>query len=94
MFREIFAAEGHARATPFFSAGGWDDTNCWGSLESGKADALLFGRYFTSNPDLVNRLRRGLPLSPYDRSRFYGPFQDPHVGYTDYPTWEAEQQKS
>lgn len=85
VFREIFGD------TPFFSAGGWDDTNCWGVVEGGKADALLFGRYFISNPDLVDRLRRGLPLSPYNRSRFYGPFEDGHVGYTDYPKWEVQQ---
>lgn len=79
---------------PFFSAGGWDDGNAWGVIEGGAADALLFGRYFISNPDLVERLRRGLPLSPYDRSRFYGPFpDDPHVRYTDYPTWEEEQKQ-
>ncbi|KAL4977182.1 hypothetical protein BDW66DRAFT_159038 [Aspergillus desertorum] len=78
-FREIFGD------TPFFSAGGWDQTNSWGVLESGRYDALLYGRYFTSNPDLVERLRTGTPFAPYDRSRFYGPFKDNRVGYTDYP---------
>lgn len=88
IFRAIWAD------TPFLSGGGFNDTNCWGVLESGACDALVLGRYFISNPDLVERLRKGLPLAPYDRSRFYGPFpEDPHVGYTDYPTWE-EQQKS
>ena len=86
-FRRIFGG------TPFFSAGGWDDTNSWGPVEAGKYDALLYGRYFISNPDLVDRLRRGLPLTQYDRSRFYGPFPDPHVGYTDYKTWDQQQQK-
>lgn len=86
-FREIFGD------TPFLCAGGFNDTNSWGVLESGRYDALVMGRYFTSNPDLVERLRRGLPLTPYDRSRFYGPFpEDPHVAYTDYPTWEEQQQ--
>ncbi|OTA97949.1 hypothetical protein M434DRAFT_91897 [Hypoxylon sp. CO27-5] len=75
--------------TPFFSAGGWDDTNSWGVLEKGDYDALLYGRYFISNPDLVERLRHGLPLAPYDRSRFYGPFEDNSIGYTDYPTYEG-----
>ncbi|KAL7894432.1 hypothetical protein HDV64DRAFT_259782 [Trichoderma sp. TUCIM 5745] len=59
--------------TPFFSAGGFNDTNSWGVVESGKYDALLYGRYFVSNPDLVERLRNGWPLAKYDRSRFYGP---------------------
>ncbi|OAA41676.1 12-oxophytodienoate reductase [Metarhizium rileyi] len=74
--------------TPFFSAGGFDDENSWGLLEAGRYDGLLFGRYFISNPDLVDRLRHGLPLARYDRSRFYGPFADPTVGYTDYPTYQ------
>ncbi|KAM0519129.1 hypothetical protein ACHAPE_004128 [Trichoderma viride] len=73
--------------TPFFSAGGFDDTNSWGVVESGKYDALLYGRYFVSNPDLVERLRNGWPLAKYNRSRFYGPFEDPIVGYTDYPAY-------
>ena len=74
--------------TPFFSAGGHNDTNAWGVLEKGTYDALLFGRYFISNPDLVERLRRGLPLTPYNRARFYGPFDDNAVGYTDYPFYK------
>ncbi|GAM43395.1 hypothetical protein TCE0_050r18174 [Talaromyces pinophilus] len=79
MFREIFGE------TPFFSAGGWDDTNCWGVIESGKYDALLYGRYFISNPDLVSRLKRGIPLAAYDRTQFYGPFENNAIGYIDYP---------
>lgn len=81
-FRRIFGD------TPFFSAGGFDDANAWGVLERGDYDALLFGRWFTSNPDLVERLRHGRPLAPYDRSRFYGPFEDNHVGYVDYPFYD------
>uniref|UniRef100_A0A093X6J0 12-oxophytodienoate reductase 1 n=1 Tax=Talaromyces marneffei PM1 TaxID=1077442 RepID=A0A093X6J0_TALMA len=78
-FREIFGD------TPFFSAGGWNDANSWGVIESGKYDALLYGRYFISNPDLVTRLKDGIPLAAYDRTRFYGPFEDNTIGYTDYP---------
>ncbi|KAG7747678.1 hypothetical protein KL912_003050 [Ogataea haglerorum] len=38
-----------------------------------KDDRTLIGvsRYYTSNPDLVERLKNGIPLTPYDRSRFY-----------------------
>ncbi|RSL58752.1 hypothetical protein CEP54_007659 [Fusarium duplospermum] len=83
LFRSIFGD------TPFFSAGGFDDGNSWGVLESGKYDGLLYGRYFISNPDLVERLRNGWPLAPYDRSSFYGPFEDSTIGYTDYPAYKA-----
>ncbi|KAK0644763.1 12-oxophytodienoate reductase 7 [Lasiodiplodia hormozganensis] len=92
MFREIFNAG--PKPTPFFSAGGWNDANSWGVLESGKYDALLYGRLFTSNPDIKERLEKGYPLRKYDRSRFYGPFPDREVAYTDYPTWEEEVQRA
>lgn len=84
LFRSIF---GH---TPFFSAGGFNDVNSWGVVESGKYDGLLYGRYFISNPDLVERLRNGWPLKAYDRKTFYGPFEDNAVGYTDYPFYKKE----
>ncbi|KAJ5632527.1 Flavin oxidoreductase hxnT [Penicillium lividum] len=83
-FRKIFGD------TPFFSAGGFDDKNSWGIVESGRYDGLLYGRYFISNPDLVDRLKKGLPLAPYDRSRFYGPFEDNAFHYTDYPTVDPQ----
>jgi N-ethylmaleimide reductase len=37
---------------------------------------------FIANPDLVERIRQGLPLNAYDRSTFYGGGEH---GYTDYP---------
>lgn len=58
-------------------------------VEEGRYDGLLFGRWFISNPDLVRRLREGLPLAEYDRSRFYGPFEDAERGYVDYPEFEG-----
>ncbi|KAI9713725.1 MAG: hypothetical protein M1812_006563 [Candelaria pacifica] len=79
-FRAIFGS------TPFFSGGGWDDTNSWEAIASGDYDALLFGRWYISNPDLVERLKLGKPLNLYDRGTFYGPFERNERGYTDYPT--------
>jgi hypothetical protein len=38
----------------------------------------------------MTRLRDGKPLEKYDRSRFYGPFADREIGYTDYPTWSEK----
>ncbi len=48
----------------------------------------MIGRFFTSNPDLPERLRRNLPLAPYDRSAFWG---GDERGYTDFPPYEAEE---
>ena len=51
------------------------------ALEAGHADAIAFGRLFISNPDLPERIREGLPLTPYNRATFYGGDAE---GYTDY----------
>ncbi|ORY05393.1 putative 12-oxophytodienoate reductase [Clohesyomyces aquaticus] len=80
-------------STPFFSAGGWNDTNCWGAVESGACDAVLMGRYFISNPDLVEKLKLGRPLTKYNRATFYGPMEDRSIGYTDYPFWNEPEKK-
>ncbi|GEL01819.1 alkene reductase [Swaminathania salitolerans] len=68
------------------AAGGFDRNSAGALLDSGDADAVAFGRHFISNPDLPERLRLDLPLTPYDRSTFYG--GDAH-GYTDYPFSET-----
>ena len=53
------------------------------ALDSGKADAVAFGKAFIANPDLVERLRLGAPLNDPDPSTFYG---GDGRGYVDYPT--------
>ena len=50
-------------------------------VRSGQADAVSFGRLFISNPDLPQRIARGLAIADYDRHTFYT--QGPE-GYTDY----------
>ena len=52
-------------------------------IASGLADAIAFGRPFISNPDLVDRLRIGAPITPDDMATWYT--QGPE-GYLDYPT--------
>lgn len=51
--------------------------------EKNLADLICFGRPFISNPDLVERLRQGAPLTPPDSNTFYA--GEAH-GYTDYPS--------
>ncbi len=51
-------------------------------LEKNRADLIAFGKPFISNPDLVERLKRGAPLNEPDRTTFYG---GGAKGYTDYP---------
>jgi N-ethylmaleimide reductase len=56
-----------------------------GLLDSGRADAVSFGRHFIANPDLVERLRTGAPLAKADRKTYYSGGDDDRLGYTDYP---------
>ncbi|WP_405583478.1 alkene reductase [Streptomyces sp. NBC_01190] len=47
------------------------------------ADLISFGRGFLANPDLVERLRGGLPIAPVDEATYY---QGGDAGYLTYPT--------
>ncbi|ANH89927.1 MULTISPECIES: alkene reductase [unclassified Streptomyces] len=63
-----------------------------GARQTGRADAdhwlglgaelISFGRGFIANPDLVERLRTGVPLAPVDESTYY---QGGDAGYLTYP---------
>src|ERR1700709_1234152 len=41
-------------------------------LAANEADLIAFGKPFISNPDLVERLKRGAPLNEPDKATFYG----------------------
>ncbi|BAF87064.1 morphinone reductase [Azorhizobium caulinodans ORS 571] len=62
---------------------GYDKALAETVLAEGKADLIAFGRPFISNPDLVERLKRGAPLNELNRDTLYG---GGATGYTDYPT--------
>lgn len=51
---------------------------------TGRADLIAFGAPFIANPDLVERLRRDLPLQVAERSVYYG--HGP-AGYIDFPAY-------
>jgi 2,4-dienoyl-CoA reductase-like NADH-dependent reductase (Old Yellow Enzyme family) len=72
----------------FVAAGNFNAENAASKVESDEADAIIFGRYFISNPDLPLRLAEGLPLNPYDRNTFYGA-DPPEKGYVDYPFYKS-----
>ncbi|OQV06645.1 hypothetical protein CLAIMM_11187 [Cladophialophora immunda] len=71
----------------FVAAGNFNAENAVPKIESGEADAIIFGRHYIANPDLPRRLAEGLPLNPYDRSTFYGA-EPPSKGYVDYPYYK------
>lgn len=55
-------------------------------LAANEADLIAFGKPFISNPDLVERLKRGAPLNEPDKATFYG---GGRKGYTDYPALDG-----
>lgn len=64
------------------TAGNFKGDSAEEMVAAGHADAVAFGRYFISNPDLPQRLRLGAALAPYNRPTFYSPGPE---GYVDYP---------
>lgn len=63
-------------------SGGYDRERAETDLTAGRGEAVAFGRPFVGNPDLVERLRRGLEPAGCDPATFYTPGPQ---GYTDYP---------
>jgi len=55
-------------------------------ITEGAGDMIAFGRDYISNPDLIDRIRTGADLNPYDPNTFY---LGDHRGYTDYPFLSA-----
>ncbi|KAH6670487.1 NADPH dehydrogenase [Halenospora varia] len=74
------------KTSPILLAGGFKPDGAYAAVDREHKDkdiAIVFGRYFISNPDLVFKIKTGLDLTPYDRSKFYLKKQE--EGYTTYP---------
>src|SRR5277367_363930 len=69
---------------PLLSAAAYTPASAAVAIEQKHADAIVFGRLFIANPDLVERIKEDRPLNPFDRSTFYGGAEH---GYTDYKTF-------
>ncbi|MEU9221775.1 alkene reductase [Streptomyces sp. NPDC048376] len=61
---------------------GREDADHWLGLG---AELISFGRGFIANPDLVERLRTGLPVAPVDEATYY---QGGDAGYLTYPSYQ------
>jgi len=72
---------------PVLAAGGFTREDAENTLQRGDAAAIVFGRFFIANPDLVERFKYGYELNSYDRDTFYG---GDEKGYTDYPFYESQ----
>ncbi|KAF4809957.1 Chanoclavine-I aldehyde reductase fgaOx3 [Colletotrichum siamense] len=72
--------------SPVLLAGGLNAETARKAVEETYKDydvAIVFGRFFISNPDLVFRIKEGINLEKYERTYFYTPKLP--TGYIDYP---------
>jgi N-ethylmaleimide reductase len=67
---------------PLLRNGGFTAATAQAALDEGSADAIVFGRAFIANPDLVERLRAGAALNAPEPKTYYAAGA---TGYTDYP---------
>jgi N-ethylmaleimide reductase len=67
-------------------AGQYTGEQAQADLKEDLGDLIAFGRPFISNPDLVERLKNGWPLTSPNPATFYGGGAE---GYTDYPVYET-----
>ena len=74
LFRPVFEGS-------LLSAAAYTPESAAEAIDKKHADAIVFGRLFIANPDLVERIKENKPLNSPDRSTFYG--GGAH-GYTDY----------
>ena len=86
-----FALKIWGKTSPVLLAGGFKPDSAQRTLQEYPENevAVVFGRYFISNPDLPFRILEGVNLTPYDRRTFYKA-KSPE-GYVDYPfsrEWE------
>jgi N-ethylmaleimide reductase len=63
-------------------SGGYDVARAEADLTREAGDLIAFGRSFISNPNLVEKLKSGIELTPADSETFYTADEK---GYTDYP---------
>jgi N-ethylmaleimide reductase len=70
----------------FVASGGLNRDSAEKVLKEGRGDLVAFGRAWLANPDLMERMRSGLPLTAPDPATFYTPGAK---GYTDYPRAEV-----
>lgn len=57
------------------------------ALAEGNADAVMFGKLFIANPDLVERFANHAPLNNWDTATFYSGGEK---GYVDYPALQSD----
>jgi len=79
----------YSTQTILIGIGGYNAVSGILAVEEGLADAASFGRCYISNPDLVERLKFGYPLTPNDNATFY---THGAAGYTSYASYSYKQE--
>lgn len=86
-----FALQSWGRDKPVIIAGSFTTETAIEGAEKKYHDhpvLIAFGRRYISTPDLVYRVKKGLPFNEYDRNTFYINQKAGHKlepGYIDYP---------
>lgn len=72
---------------PLLVSGGYEPKADKAEEAVGKYEnsVVAYGRHFTSNPDLVARIKLGVEPRAYDRATFYVPGAENTKGYNDFP---------
>lgn len=81
-----FAVDAWGKTSPVLVAGGFKPDSALRAVDEEYKDeeiAIVFGRYFISNPDLAWKVKNGVDLTKYNRDTFYN--AKSREGYTDYP---------
>src|SRR6516165_6218880 len=82
-----YASLRHRFKRAYIANNGYDFELANRQLAADAVDLIAFGKPFISNPDLVERLKKGAPLNAWDKNTFYG---GGAKGYTDYPALQTE----
>lgn len=86
-----------ANQSPVFIAGGFKTDSAYRAVDEEYKDkdiAVVFGRYFITNPDLVFRVKNRLEFTPYDRNKFYNKKQeDGYITWAFSKEFEAQSSK-
>ncbi|WVQ85652.1 hypothetical protein IAT38_007818 [Cryptococcus sp. DSM 104549] len=79
------------KGTVLIVSGGYTPESAKEHADKYSNELIAFGRDFTSNPDLPERIKNGWPLKKYKREFFYA--QTPE-GYIDFPIYSAQTEEN
>ncbi|KAI0033372.1 FMN-linked oxidoreductase [Vararia minispora EC-137] len=82
---DAFVRELWGNGRAYIAVGGFTRATALQRAEE-SGDLICFGRHFLANPDLVKKLEKDTPLTPYNRATFYTPGPE---GYIDYPVEQS-----